>query len=139
MPADYRIDLEKRRVWSHATGDLSYEAITDHMSRLAKDPLFDPLFSQILDFRDVTIVGLTSEEVVRLAEIRVFSPQSKRAFVAPGPLKYGMARMYEALRATKGDDHIRVFTDYDEALEWLDLEEGDGLAPGERSQATNYP
>jgi hypothetical protein len=139
MPADFRIDLEKRRVWSYATGDLSYEDMTDHMNRLAKHPQFDPRFSQMLDFRGISIVGVTTEEVIALAEVRVFSPQSKRAFVAPEPLNFGLARMYEALRATKGDDRIRVFRDYDEALEWLDLEEGGDVAAGERSEATNRP
>jgi hypothetical protein len=139
MPADYRIDLGKRRVWSFATGDLSYDDMTDHMNRLAKDPQFDPTFSQMLDFRGIKIVGLTSQQVVDLAEVRVFSRHSKRAFVAPEPTNFGLARMYEALRATKGDDHIRVFMDYDEALEWLDLEDGDGLAADKRTQATNRP
>jgi hypothetical protein len=139
MPADYRIDLDRRRVFSRATGDLTYESIYAHMNRLAKDPLFHPSFSQVLDFTEVTTVGITSEQVATLAEVRVFSPQSKRAFVAPGPLKYGMARMYEALRAPRGDHHIRVFTDYGEAIEWLDLEEPDDQSADRRSTATNSP
>jgi hypothetical protein len=139
MPADYRIDLEKRRVFSLATGDLSYAAMSGHMTRLAKDPLFHPSFSQIIDFRDVTTVGLTSEQVGALAEVRIFSPQSKRAFVAAGPLKFGMARMYEALRVTRGDQNIRVFIDYDEALEWLELEGPDDQSADEGSASTNCP
>jgi hypothetical protein len=139
MPAEYRIDLEKGRVFSRATGDLSYATIAGHMDRLSKDPLFRPSFSQIIDFTDITTVGITSNEVVTLAEIRVFSPDSKRAFVAPGPLKFGLARMYEALRVTRGDRNIRVFTAYDEALEWLDLEGPGDSSADERSAATNCP
>jgi hypothetical protein len=123
MPADYRIDVVKRRVFSSGTGHLSREDIEGHMNRLAKDPKFDPAFSQILDFRAVVTIGLDPSHIMEFAEIRIFSPDSKRAFVTPEPVKFGMARMYEAYRTLKGDKKIRVFINYDEAIEWLDLDD----------------
>ncbi len=139
MPADYRIDTDKRRVFSSGSGHLSYEDIAGHMNRLAKDPKFDPSFSQLFDFRDVTSVGLNSQHVIQIAEIRVFSPESKRAIVAPDPVKFGMARMYEAYRAPKGDRRIEVFADYQEALDWLHLDEPADPADAAKSEPARRP
>jgi hypothetical protein len=139
MPADYRIDTAKRRVFSEATGHLTYDDLKGHMNRLSRDPKFDPAFFQIIDFRGVTTFDLRAEDVITLAAVRVFSPQSKRAFVAPEAVKFGLARMYESYRAPKGDRAIRVFQDYDEAAAWLDLEEPADPAGDDRSRAAGIP
>jgi hypothetical protein len=120
MPADYRIDPENRRVWSSGTGVLTHEDITGHMSRLARDPQFDPSFSQLMDFRHITKVEVTTEQLIELTEVRIFSPESKRAMVTLSGMHFGLARMYESYRTAKGDRAIRVFLDFKEALEWLD-------------------
>jgi hypothetical protein len=123
MSAVFRIDVAKGRVFSSGAGHLTYEDLAGHMNRLLKHPHFDPSFSQLLDFREIETLDITSSDVIALAEVRVFLPASKRAFVAPGAAKFGMARMYEAYRIPKGDNYIRVFADYDEAVEWLDSEQ----------------
>jgi hypothetical protein len=134
MPAEYRIDLENRRVWSKATGLLVYADLTGHMNRLAKDPQFDPSFTQLLDFRGISSFDVTTEEIISLTEIRIFSPDSKRAFVMMPGVQFGLARMYESYRVTKGDRAIRVFLDHDAALAWLDAAEpaprADAVASG---------
>jgi hypothetical protein len=139
MPAEYHIDLTQRRVYSKANGVLSRADLSGHMNRLTRDPQFHPSFSQLLDFREVTEIAFSSEDVVELAEIRIFSPESKRAMVAPGALKYGLARMYESHRESKGDLFIRVFTGYQEAVDWLDFENSpdarDGAGPAMERKA----
>jgi hypothetical protein len=139
MPANYHIDTDKKRVFSSGSGHLTYEDLSGHMNRLAKDPKFDPRYSQLLDFRYVKTIGFNSEHVIELAEIRIFSPESKRAFVAPDAVKFGMARMYESYRIPKGDLKIQVFTDYDEAIEWLDLEEPVIPLAAEKARTLNRP
>jgi hypothetical protein len=109
------------------------------MNRLAKDPAFDSSFSQLLDFRDVKTIGISNEHIIQLAEIRIFSPASKRAFVAPEAVKFGMARMYEAYRVPKGDHRIQVFADYGEAVEWLDLEKSADPTANARSTTSDRP
>lgn len=130
MPASYRIDLAKRRVWTSGTGVVTFKDFVGHMSWLSKDPQFDPSFSQLLEFTHITGFSITAEQVVELAGVRVFSPESKRAFVAPEPAMFGIARMFEAYRKQKGDNRIRVFSDYNEAVEWLDHEESVDPNPG---------
>lgn len=139
MPADYRIDAAKRRVFSEGIGHLVYDDLKGHMNRLSRDPKFDPTFSQLLDFRGVTTLELKADDIITLAAFRVFSPESKRAFVAPDPVKFGLARMYEAYRAPKGDRGIRVFKDYDEAVEWLDRDEQVDAAGDDGFRAADAP
>jgi hypothetical protein len=139
MPAEFRIDVVSRRVFSEAIGRLTYEDIVGHMNRLMRDPKFDPSFSQLLDFREIDTLDIDSSEVMALAEVRVFSPASKRAFVTSGAEKFGMARMYEAYRIPKGDKNIRVFADYDEAVEWLDLEDTADTSATADSRANEHP
>jgi hypothetical protein len=139
MPADYQIAVSRRRVFSAGTGHLSREDLAGHMNRLAKDPQFNPSFSQLLDFREVKTTDLTSDQVMALAEVRIFSKESKRAFVAAGAFQFGLARMYEAYRTLKDDHKIRVFMDYDEAIEWLDLDEPAEPADAVKSEAPHRP
>jgi hypothetical protein len=122
MPADYRIDPQKHRVWSSATGILTLADLAGHMSRLSKDPQFHPTYSQLVDFRAITRFEATTEQIIGLTEVRVFAPESRRAFVAKSGVNFGLARMFESYRTAKGDRAIRVFLDFQEAVDWLDAE-----------------
>jgi len=57
-----------------------------------------------------------------LARRTIFSPTSRRAFVAASPAVFGMSRMWEILTELS-DNHqqIRVFDDLSSALSWLGL------------------
>ena len=90
-----------------------------HQEKLLKDPDFDPSFSQILDFTQVTKVELGAEDVRKLAQTSVFSPNARRAILAKTDLVFGLARMFEALRDAAGEKGIQVFRNLDDALEWV--------------------
>ena len=66
MPAFYKIDRERRLVLSTGSGVFTIEDILGHQERLLKDPDFDPSFSQLMDFMQVTKVDITPADV-RLA------------------------------------------------------------------------
>lgn len=59
MPAIYKIDKERRLVLTSASGVFTLADAVSHMERLSKDPDFDPSFSQIADFTQVTRVELS--------------------------------------------------------------------------------
>jgi hypothetical protein len=120
MPADYRIDPKNKRVWSSASGTLTHADLAGHMSRLSKDPQFDPSFSQLIDFRHITKIEVTTEQLIELTETSIFSAASRRALVTLGGVHFGLARMYESYRTAKGDHAIHVFLDFKEAIDWLD-------------------
>ena len=86
---------------------------------LAKDPDFDPDFSQIADFTQITRVELTAREIHELAQVGIFSPHSRRGFIMRSAHIYGLGRMYEILREMEGEKRIRAVHTLDEALAWV--------------------
>jgi len=118
MSADYKIDKERRLVLSSGSGVLTKEDILGHMDRLSKDPDFEPDFSQLADFSQVTGVEFGPEDVRQFAQRDIYSSRARRAIVVKDDLQYGLARMFEIHRDLKGETGIRVFRSLDEALEW---------------------
>ncbi len=90
-----------------------------HQQRLIHDPDFAPGFSELSDFTHVTTVELSMENVHRLAQINVFSPDSRRAFLVNSDAAQVFARMFENLRKKMGERGIRVFRELDDALLWV--------------------
>lgn len=119
MPASYTIDMKRRLVMSSGVGVLTREDLWGHMERLSKDPDFDPAFSQIIDFTNVTEVEVDPEDVRRLAQRNVFSSHSRRSIVVKDDLHFGLARMFEIHRELAGEMGIRVFRTLEEAVRWL--------------------
>lgn len=119
MPVHYKIDKERRLVVSTASGVLTPEDIFAHQKALGKDPDFDRMFSQLSDFTQVTELNLTQQDVLKIAEATLFAPDARRAIVVKDKRAFGLARMFEVLRADKGDRGIVVFGDYDEGLAWV--------------------
>ena len=119
MSAFYKIEKDRRLVLSSGAGVLTREDILGHMERLSKDPDFDPDFSQLVDFTQITALEIEPEDVRQFAQRTIYSPRSRRAFVVKDDLQFGLARMFEIHRELKGEKGIRVFRNYDEALDWV--------------------
>lgn len=83
------------------------------------DPDFDPRYSQLVDYTHITRIDLTPADVRQLAVRNIFSPDSRRAFLVPNDLAFGLGRMFEILREAAGERGIRIFRSLDEALEWV--------------------
>ena len=124
MPVFYNIDKDRRLVMSTATGILNKEDALAHQNRLRSDPEFDSAYSQLLDFRHVTQIGLTASDIQQLALPNIFSKHSRRAVLVPNDLAFGLGRMFEILRENAGERGIRVFRDLDEALDWVLSKQG---------------
>jgi hypothetical protein len=127
MPADFYIDVTRRTVFSRGYDRIDYAACCDHMERLLGSADFNPEFNQLLDFRLVKEIVVSSEEIVMLAARTVFSPRSNRAFVVVSDLHFGLARMFGSYRECAGDQGIRLFRDMESALAWLALDAGPEL------------
>ncbi|MDE3083959.1 MAG: hypothetical protein KGJ37_01915, partial [Verrucomicrobiota bacterium] len=98
MPADFHIDASRGFVFSKAIGLLSRADVLDHMDRLSQHPDFRPDFNQLLDFREVTAISLSSDDIWELAQRKIFSPAARRAFVVCSDLHFGLGRMFGAYR-----------------------------------------
>lgn len=121
MPADFFIDVPLSMVFSKATGEFGLAEAQEHMDRLLRHPDFRPEFTQLADFREITTVTLTHQEISRLAARRIFSNTSKRAFVVSSNLQFGLSRMFGTLRGFEGETGIHVFREMEKALAWLSL------------------
>jgi hypothetical protein len=119
MPVFYKIDKERRVVLSSGSGTLTIADAKAHQQRLANDLDFDPSFSQIADFTQFTQFDLSSEDIRQMAEMSLFSPDSRRAFIVPNDFAFGLARMFEILRDLAGEKGIRVCRSLEEALDWV--------------------
>ncbi|MEO8353280.1 MAG: hypothetical protein ABI680_16245 [Chthoniobacteraceae bacterium] len=121
MPADFHIDTERGIVFTKVTGVFGTAEVLDHMDRLTKHPGFRPEFNQLIDFREISRVVLSNEEIRGLARRTIFSSHSHRAYVVASDLQYGLCRMFATYRELSGEDGIQIFREMSEALEWLSI------------------
>jgi hypothetical protein len=115
----YKIDKERRLVMSTAAGVLSKADVLGHQNQLLKDPDFDPSFSQLADLRHVTGLDVTAAGMRELTARTIFSAESRRAVIVSSELAYGLSRMFEIFRESKGERGIRVFRKLEDALDWV--------------------
>jgi hypothetical protein len=119
MPVFYKIDKERRLVLTSGSGTLTLADARAHQQELSKDPDFDCSFSQIADFTQFTKFDLSSDDIRQMAEMSLFSPQSRRAFIVPNDFAYGLGRMFQILRDLAGEKGIHVCRSLEEALDWV--------------------
>lgn len=118
MPESFEIDADRKLVICRAWGLLTDEELRDHYKRLLADPAFRPEYCQFADLRGVTEFTVDSRTIEDAARMQVFSPGTRRAFVAPTGVAFGLARMFSAYSASAGQT-LEVFKDVHSAEEWL--------------------
>ena len=122
MPAQYKIDTERRMVFTVAYGILTDQDAYTHQEKLRDDPDFDPSFSQLIDSTNVTKAdGLSTEAIYNLARRNPFGAGAQRAFVASNRLLYVMFHVFQTLTEDHSDEVV-IFKDLTEAREFLKLE-----------------
>ncbi|MEO8333783.1 MAG: hypothetical protein ABI664_02340 [bacterium] len=125
MPESFEIDPQRELVVCRAWGLLTDEELRDHYKRMLADPAFRPDYRQVADLRGVTDFTVDSKTIEEAARMHVFAPGTRRAFVAPMGVAFGLARMFSLYSAT-ADQLLEVFTDVRSAEEWLGI---DGALP----------
>ncbi len=120
MPFTYLIDKERALVVSSGSGVVTYAELKSHQDRLLADANFNREFNQLLDLTGVTEFAVSADEITIIARRALFSPTSKRAWVASTPAIYGMGRLAIAHHEhTASPSHASAFYDLPSALEWL--------------------
>ena len=119
MPSFYKIDKQRRFVLSTFSGELTYAEALAHRRNLSADRDFDPTFAHIADFTYASLAKLSSEEVIKLAQRSIFSPDTRRALIIPNLADYELGRMYETLRGLEGQTGVRAFRTIEEAMDWI--------------------
>lgn len=122
MPCRYVIDKEQQLVITTAWGDVTFDEAKAHQDQLISDPDFRPEFNQLINATAVTDLVIVADEAKMLARRTVFSPTSRRAFLATEPFVYGMGRLMETYCEMAAAGNARVFSNRDSALKWLGFE-----------------
>jgi hypothetical protein len=123
MKVQYSIDKQRRLILTIAVGCVMFDDVRGHQNRLLADPEFDIRFDQLIDTTPATKFDISADEARILAERRIVSPESRRAFLAVEPHIYGLGRMMEVYHERLGYADVQVFYSRDEALKWLEREE----------------
>ncbi|MFL5483656.1 MAG: hypothetical protein ACJ8AK_15850 [Gemmatimonadaceae bacterium] len=118
MSISYDIDKKKQLVTSRLSEVVTNEQVDDHNRTLRTDPDFDPGYRQLIDLTAITEIRITTPKVTAAARDQYFTPGTRRAFVAPTDVTFGMARMF-AIHAEANGQTIEVFRDRQEAEDWL--------------------
>jgi hypothetical protein len=119
MRVRYSIDKQRRLIVTTAEWSVMFDDIRGHQDRLLADPDFDASFDQLIDTTPATKFDISADEVRILAQRRIVSPESRRAFVATVLDIYGLGRMMEVYHEDLEYADVHVFYSMDEALKWL--------------------
>jgi hypothetical protein len=124
MPFRYVLDKERRLVITTASDRVTFAEAKAHQDQLKNNPDFQPEFDQLIDATAVTGFDISTEEAKSLCRTSpLFSSSSRRAWVAPNPLLFGMGRLIETYREIEGGgEQFRVFYNRSEALTWLGMD-----------------
>jgi len=121
------IDKERRLVVTKAWGRVTFAEIRAHQREFTSDPEFDPEFNLLIDATETEKLELSIDEAKIVASQGLFSPTSRRAFLASSPAIFGMGRLMGAYHAmaTKREQ-VCVFYNRAAALNWLGLKDDQG-------------
>jgi hypothetical protein len=124
MPCRYIIDQQHRLVITTGSDRITFAEVKAHQEQLSTDPAFDPEFNQLVDASAVTAIDATIDQIKTIAKRGIFSPTSRRAFVATRPDIFGIGRvMGTYFEMSRVPQQVQVFYDLPSALKWLGLDE----------------
>jgi len=129
LPFSYVVYKKHRLVVGTGTGRVTYDEIKARRDQTKGDPDFNSDFNQsdfnqIVDLRAATTVDLTVDQARELASRNIFSPTSRRAFIATTPAVFGMGRMWESYtEIAQKTSQIRIFSNLLSAIDWLGLKD----------------
>jgi hypothetical protein len=119
MPVRYWIDKERRLVMSTAYGAVTGKDLLDHQQSLLADPDFGRTYSHLADSTRMTKLDFTAADVQVCAAKSIFDPTTRRAIVVADSAAFGLARMFEILRDSKGESGIRVVRTVEDGFAWI--------------------
>ena len=120
MPCHFFINPSERLVRATVSGAVTREDLHELRKRLMADPAFAPDLSVLIDVSDATSEALAAADIQQLAHASTFARGARRAFVAPHPTMFGLARMIASYRdGNMGSEETAVFKHLADAEEWL--------------------
>lgn len=121
MPTEHLIKPHLRLVISRGTGDYDFQEHVRHMERLQADPLFQPDYDHIVDCRGFSLLNVTKEQFMVMSRNSIFSPRSRRVFIAVNDTHFGLSRVFASLREVVTGTPVMVFRTMNETVAYLGL------------------
>ena len=119
---EYTIDAVQKVVIVTFVGEMTDADLIRIGTETKSHPLFDPTFSEIVDFSAVTGKSISTfalQEVARRPSI--YDRASKHIVIAPQPHVFGLTRMFQTY-AEQSRPNMVIVKYMDEACEYLGLE-----------------
>ena len=117
MPVDYRYDTALKAVVSTVRGVLEENDVLSHLMKLQEDDAVPSGFFEIVDFStadDFAVRASGASAVAqRVAKLIEHKDYRGTAFFAPNDLSLGMARMFQAMMESLGQN-VEIYRDWDE-------------------------
>ena len=124
MSVRLTVDVHQKVVIVTFAGEVSDTDLIEIGPLTNSHPLFDPNFSEIVDFTEVTGGSISAAAVQTLARrTSIYNRASKHVVVAPQPHVFGLTRMYQVY-AEETRPNMVVVHSFDEARECLGLRKG---------------
>jgi len=121
VPIHYRIDPERRRIWTTCIGDVNPKEISQHFRDLARDPNRPDRLNVLLDLTEMTSLPETPQLRAVTNDLKRYQPDMQFdacAIVASRNVLFGMMRMFGVLTA-EYFDMTEVFRAIADAEAWL--------------------
>lgn len=124
MPINYDIDEKEKLIVATGSGIVTGKEVQEHLESLANDDRYKAPMKKLVDYSTIDSIRISQDEADTIAQIKnkhigTFAGE-KCAFVSPGDLTYGTARVHQAL-IDSTDINTQVFRNIKEAKEWLDV------------------
>ena len=117
MPVEYRYDTALKAVVSTVKGVLEENDVLAHLQRLRDDAAVPSGFFEIVDFSladDFAVKASGASAVARQVDQLIEHKDYRgTAFFAPNDLSFGMARMFQAMMESLGQN-VEIHRDWDE-------------------------
>ena len=132
MTYQYRIDTSLGLILERFEGKIGWHDVWEGTIESAEDPEFRPGMTVVTDLTDAEL-NFGYEGMRELVSRDANAPNvrlGRVAVIAPGPVQYGLSRMYEMLsNEFRIHDKFRVFSDFSEARTWLGVPKDVELHP----------
>jgi hypothetical protein len=121
VPITYAIDVDRGLIRTKCIGDVAFDEVVDHFSRLEADPAVPERLDVLLDLVGMASIPETSQLKVvagRVGQLLTKVEWGACAIVAQRDVLFGVSRMFEVF-SQNSFSATKVFRALDEAEAWL--------------------
>jgi hypothetical protein len=113
----FDVDDAQRSIIVVMRGQVTDKQLYEMLICLRSMPEYEKAYSVVVDARDIFIGEVTGDGEYELAKL-THTDVNRMAIVVPDAVSFAMAQIYEICANWK-QNRVAVFTDMQEALEWL--------------------